>query len=83
MFLVYEENHIPGCDTVENFALFNEEKNALTYMENRKQHYLSKTGFSVPDSLDEDTDGICVKFIDYDGTDAGKIFIRFAKVDPQ
>ena len=45
MFLVYEENHIPGCDTVESFALFTEEKNALTYMENRKQHYLAKTGF--------------------------------------
>lgn len=34
MFLVYEENHIPGCDTVENFALFTEEKNALTYVNN-------------------------------------------------
>lgn len=83
MFLVYEENHIPGCDTVENFALFTEEKKRPYLYGNRKQHYLAKTGFSVPDSLDEDTDGICVKFIDYDGTDAGKIFIRFAKVDPQ
>ena len=71
MFLIYEENYVPDCDVADEFA--------RAEMERRKQCYLEQDGFSLPDTVGEDADRICLKV---DG-DVGEIYICLIKLDPQ
>lgn len=79
MFLIYEENYVPDCDVADEFALFTKEDDARAEMERRKLCYLEQDGFSLPDTVGEDADRICLKV---DG-DVGKIYICLIKLDPQ
>lgn len=64
MFLIYEENYVPDCDVTDEFALFTKEDDARAEMERRKLCYLEQDGLSLPDTVGEDADRICLSKLD-------------------